>query len=134
MTGALRTRGALGRKLQREYDESFLCPLCTLAPKDSLHLLVSCVMVDKAWRESLWAISLKHIPLSSPTELIDTILNVDIHLNLEKLNVHAFVLNMTIVLDVIWITRNLVVHQDGQVDLEVMIKEIKRRFVEDSCA
>lgn len=69
----------------------------------------------------MWALSMRRIPLNSPAELINIILNADVHLNMEKLKVRAFVLNVATIFYVILLARNLVVHQGGQVDLAAMI-------------
>lgn len=67
--GALKSRGALGRILQRENEEQFQCPLCRSAPEDTLHLLVNCNVATKIWRESPWAIRMDCIPFASAAEL-----------------------------------------------------------------
>lgn len=91
-----------------------------------------CRFVDSAWRESLWAISLSRIPLVSPAELIDTILNADMVLGLDKKYLRAFALNAAIVFDVLWHTRNLVVHEDARADIGTLVESIRRRFAEHS--
>lgn len=132
--GALRTQGALGRRLHCEAEEAFLCPLCKLALEDSLHLLVSCDVADKVWRESVWAISLHRIPFSFPADLLRVILAADAQLHLEKRYLRHFILNTALVFDSIWFSRNLVVHSRGQVDPKAMVGAIWRRFAEHSCA
>lgn len=93
-----------------------------------------CRFADSAWRESLWAISLSRIPLVSPAELIDTILNADMVLGLDKKYLRAFALNAAIVFDVLWHTRNLVVHEDARADIGTIVESIRRRFAEHSGA
>ncbi|KAB1200389.1 hypothetical protein CJ030_MR0G007455 [Morella rubra] len=68
--GALKTRGGLGRILQCEESEEFLCPLRRNVVEDSIHLLVHCDVAGQAWRESMWPIQMDRIPLSSPISLV----------------------------------------------------------------
>lgn len=73
--GALETRGALGRILQREDEEQFQCPFSKNAPEDKVHLLVKCNVAAKVWRVLPWAIQMGCVPLSTPAELINAISN-----------------------------------------------------------
>lgn len=133
-SGALKTRAALGRVLHAKQEEQFLCPICRQRPEDTLHLLVTCRFADAVWRESSWAISLSRLPLHSPAELISTILNEDSVLGLDRKLLRAFILNAALVFDVIWHSRNLVVHEDTRPDVGGMIERLRRCFSKHSSA
>lgn len=100
-SGTLKTKGALGKCLNREDEPEFLCPLFHLKTKDSIHLLLRCLVACMAWRESNWAVCLDLLPLANVVELIDLILNVDSMLSIKKDDLSAFTLNAAIVMDVL---------------------------------
>lgn len=74
------------------------------------------------------------LPLESPAQLIDFILNAEESLNLEQSSVKAFVLNAAIVIDSIWHFQNQVVHQAISLDVRELVASIRRRYVEHSSA
>lgn len=60
--------------------------------------------------------------MRSAAEMVWIFLNADKELNLDSKKVRAFVSNAAIVLDVIWFTRNDVVHNSVLVDTREMVK------------
>lgn len=67
---ALKTRGALGKRLNKEEDDEFLCPLCKQATEDTLHLILKCLVACVVWRESNWAIRWEALPMANLVELV----------------------------------------------------------------
>lgn len=48
-SGALKTRGLLGRIFHQENEEAFKCLMCQQDLEESLHLLVYCPIACTAW-------------------------------------------------------------------------------------
>lgn len=132
VASAMKARGLLGGIFHMEDAESFLCPFCHQATEDSLHLFFRCSMACVVWRTFAWPVHMDSILLSNAAEMVGFLLNVGNDLNLDSSWVRAFVLNASIVLNVIWFTRNDVVHNSAFVDTRDMAKAIRQRYLEHS--
>lgn len=71
---------------------------------------------------------------NTPAELISTILNADRDFNIEKGSFKAFAMNVAIVLDCLWYSRNKLIHEAIPVDTRVLIEMIKRRYAKHANA
>lgn len=122
--GALKTRGSLGRRLNQEEEEEFLCPLCKLAR------ILRCLIAFVVWKELNWAMRWNELPIANPAELVNFILHADSRLHIPKADVMAFCLNAAVVMDVFWHTRNKVVHQASPVITANLALEVRRQYGE----
>lgn len=74
------------------------------------------------------------ILFSTLAKLIKTIFQVDCAFNMKERNLQAFVLNVAIVMDVIWHTRNKMVHLSEPVNTGDVVMAIRRRYVKHTAA
>lgn len=82
------------------------------------------------WRESNWAVRLDSLPLTNASSLIDTILNADRILNIQKGDLNAFALNATIIMDILWMAWNKMVHNSTLVVTRQLVLYSHKRYAE----
>ncbi|KAB1205967.1 hypothetical protein CJ030_MR5G017549 [Morella rubra] len=74
---------------------------------------LECHFARTIWRESGYPFDISHVSLLSSADLISTILQADVFLGLLKSRLRDFILNVAILRDELWFSRNKLVH-DGR--------------------
>uniref|UniRef100_A0A2N9ID60 Reverse transcriptase domain-containing protein n=1 Tax=Fagus sylvatica TaxID=28930 RepID=A0A2N9ID60_FAGSY len=100
-----------------------LCPLCGCVPNFVVHLFWECSLARALWFDSL-DIKTEFFQLSSPMDIVELLIFPSVDSNGNPQYCNNFLLSGTIILDQIWKARNLKVHEDCNVAMIQIMKNL----------
>ena len=100
-----------------------LCPLCGCVPNSVVHLFWECSLARALWFDFL-DIKTEFFQLSSPMDIVELLIFPFVDSNGNPQYYNNFLLSGTIILDQIWKARNLKVHEDCNVAMIQIMKNL----------
>jgi len=126
--GALPTKVNLNRRLDH-IDPT--CILCNNAKESPIHLFFGCPFARALWASACWGLCIETSSLATDEDIIKLIL-IPPNSPLPSHDQWTISLNMALIIDEIWRTRNLIQFQDGIADIHLSKKNVQTRFLEYS--
>ncbi|KAL5582506.1 hypothetical protein UlMin_014948 [Ulmus minor] len=105
------------------------CPLCGQESETLIHLLLFCDIVKIIWFSSPWNIRPDSLLVVAPADLISLLLQME-----ENLNCGNLLLFASILFDLVWKSRNEVVHGRCSPDPMVLLRQIIKAFNDTNCS
>nr|POE50037.1 hypothetical protein CFP56_38479 [Quercus suber] len=115
--------------LQRMGIDDPSCVLCGCEIESSCHLFFKCLVAKVIWHSSCWGLRADELHISSSSNIIKLVLNPPQALCPQE-DQWCISLNMALVLDEIWHSRNRTTYQEAQIDIFDSIKQIQFKFQE----
>ena len=119
-SGVLPTKDSIGRSMS---NVDLLCPLCGCWIESVIHLFCDCSLAKALWFRCLDTRT-KLFDLTEPSDIVELILFPSDNLKDDPLYCDHFILTGTLILDQIWKARNFKIHDDGQIKVEKITKNI----------
>ncbi|KAB1219818.1 hypothetical protein CJ030_MR3G009460 [Morella rubra] len=110
------------------------CVFCELEEESLVHLFFYCPQAVLSWRESPWGLQTNRIVDWSIREWVAALLDPTASLSLPADQAELLIRYGAILMDVIWCSRNQVVHNGKRDDVGTVIRRIHRLYVKHSKA
>lgn len=127
---ALPLRGKMASFLSNPSGRGLECPLCGVGLEMGNHLFLACPISQRIWSLGRWPLRTApcvHMPLLDWLNFVLEPRNLPLTHRDEW---QQFILYVAVVIDSIWFTRNMVVHNQKEVVLDNILAMIHRRFDE----
>ena len=109
------------------------CPICGYFQESALHIFWYCPLARALWFGCEWGIRTDHYHLENVLDLIENLTIPSPELHLPKSNEVRFTLMGAIIMDQIWKSCNLVVHENQAVDISHIWRSIHSLNVKHQC-
>ena len=112
----LPTRANIGRFVLSEDSNAWVCPFCKGSLETLTHIFLECILAQSIWFSSSWPNVIFSYSSKPIHEWIIAIVFPAEKLAIPITNVRKFQLFDVLSLDVIWLSRNKLIHEDIQPD------------------
>ncbi|XP_075640616.1 uncharacterized protein LOC142612404 [Castanea sativa] len=118
--------------LSRRFDHiDSTCILCNNAEESPIHLFFGCPFTRAFWASACWGLRIETSSLVTDEDIIKLIL-IPPNSPFPSHDQWTISLNMALIIDEIWGTRNLIQFQEGIADIHLSKKNVQTRFLEYS--
>lgn len=108
------------------------CPLCKVGEETCLHLFKECDVVRVLWYGSRWNLRIDNWNTLSSFELVQQVIKPPTTVVPSKIPESHLQIMAAIILEQVWHLRNKFRFQSGQVNINLMLNTIQRKFQEHS--
>jgi hypothetical protein len=118
-------RANIGRFVNSEDDNAWVCPFCNGTLETLNHIFLDCDLAKILWRTSPWPLLISSFAAKPIFDWIIAIIYPSVKLDIPFADIRKFQIFAALVMGVIWFSRKKLIHETIQPDTPKIIQQLK---------